>query len=75
MSVLLALGGLALLYFLGYRGYSVHLARKVFGLSDAEITPAHKPRVRILFQIIVYFLIWIIIEAAIVVRRLQVLRT
>lgn len=42
----IALSVLALFYFVGYRGYSKVIAEKVFGLSDAELTPAHDPNLR-----------------------------
>ncbi|MEM7244853.1 MAG: carbon starvation protein A [Acidobacteriota bacterium] len=46
MAALLALICLALFYFLGYRGWSAHLARKVFQLASDEPTPAHDPELR-----------------------------
>ncbi len=46
MAVTIALGVLALFYFLGYRGYSKFLAHKVFALSNKERTPAHDPKLR-----------------------------
>ena len=41
MSALIALGALALFYFVGYRGWSRRLAEDVFQLSSEEVTPAH----------------------------------
>jgi len=44
VSALIALGALALFYFVGYRGWSRRLAENVFGLSEDEVTPAHELR-------------------------------
>ncbi len=41
MSPLLAACGCFLLYFLGYRFYANHLARRVFRLDPDRVTPAH----------------------------------
>lgn len=46
MSVLIALVGFSLLYLVGYRLYSRHLARRVFCLDESEGTPAHDPKLR-----------------------------
>lgn len=43
MAVVIALTGLALLYFVGYRGYSRYITEKVFGLKADEPVPAHDP--------------------------------
>jgi carbon starvation protein len=46
MAIALALGALALFYFVGYRGYARYLAQRVFGLSNSELTPPHNPDLR-----------------------------
>jgi len=46
MAITIAFTVLLLFYLMGYRGYSKVLANKVFGLSDAEQTPAHDPALR-----------------------------
>ena len=40
------IGRLKPFLFFGYRKWSVYLAQKVFGISDAEHTPAHDPELR-----------------------------